>query len=146
MNDPEQWLAQYDEKLKQAAANAQKADKALREVGGTATSQDGEITVRVSASGATTGLILRPGVRDVEPEHLARQIMELTRQAQREASAQVVATMQEFMGDGPALDVVKSHLPEGFAGDGKDDPTNLDALRDTRADDDYFENPPEVVN
>ncbi|HVK20673.1 MAG TPA: YbaB/EbfC family nucleoid-associated protein [Actinokineospora sp.] len=144
--NPEQWLAQYDEKLKQAAASAQKADKALREVGGTATSQDGEITVRVSASGATTGLVLRPGVRDLEPEHLARQIMDLTRQAQREASAQVVATMQEFMGDGPALDVVKDHLPEGYAGDGKDDPVSLEALRDTRADDDYFENPPEVVN
>ncbi|CRK61348.1 hypothetical protein [Alloactinosynnema sp. L-07] len=144
--NPEQWLAQYDEKLKQAAASAQKADKALREVGGTATSQDGEITVRVSASGATTGLVLRPGVRDLEPEQLARQIMDLTRQAQREASAQVVATMQEFMGDGPALDVVKEHLPEGYAGDGEEDPANLELRRDTRADDDYFDNPPEVVN
>ena len=139
---PEEWFAQYDEKLKQAAASAQKADKALREVGGSATSADGEITVRVSASGATTDLVLRPGARDIEPEHLARQIMELTRQAQRQASAQVVATMQEFMGDGPALDVVKSAMPEGFTGDGRDDPATA---RDTRADDDYFENPPEVV-
>jgi DNA-binding protein YbaB len=144
--NPEQWLAQYDEKLKQAAAGAAKADKALREVGGSATSQDGEITVRVSASGATTGLVLRPGVRDIEPEHLARQILELTRQAQRAAGEQVVVAMQEFMGDGPALDVVKAHLPEGHTSDGVDEPMNLELKRDTRADDEYFDNPPEVVN
>lgn len=144
--NPEQWLAQYDEKLKQAAAGAAKADKALREVGGSATSQDGEITVRVNASGATTGLVLRPGVRDIEPEHLARQILELTRQAQRAAGEQVVVAMQEFMGDGPALDVVKAHLPEGHTSDGADEPVNLELKRDTRADDEYFDNPPEVVN
>ena len=143
---PEQWLAQYDEKLQAAAKSAQKADKALREVGGTATSPDGEITVRVSANGATTGLVLRPGVRDLEPEHLARTIMEVTRQAQRDAAAKVVDTMRELVGDGPALDVVKSHLPEGFRGDDADEPMTAVKHRDTRTDDEYFDNPPEVVN
>ncbi len=139
--DPEQWLAQYDDTLKNAAARAEKADKALREVGGSATSPDGEITVRVGANGATTGLVLRPGVRDLEPEQLARVILEVTRQAQRDASAKVVTAMAELLGDGAALDVVKSHQPEGFTGDGEDEPIN----RDTRPDDEYFENPPEVV-
>ncbi len=143
---PEQWLAQYDEKLQAAAKSAQKADKALREVGGAASSPDGEITVRVSANGATTGLVLRPGVRDLEPEQLARTIMEVTRQAQRDAAAKVVDTMRELVGDGPALDVVKSHLPEGFRGDGADEPMNVVKQRDTRSDDEYFDNPPEVVN
>ncbi|MFC5287001.1 YbaB/EbfC family nucleoid-associated protein [Actinokineospora guangxiensis] len=143
---PEQWLAQYDEKLQAAAKSAQKADQALREVGGAATSSDGEITVRVSANGATTGLVLRPGVRDLEPEQLARTIMEVTRQAQRDAAAKVVDTMRELVGDGPALDVVKSHLPEGFRGDGADEPMDLVKHRDKRSDDEYFDNPPEVVN
>ncbi|GAA4411450.1 YbaB/EbfC family nucleoid-associated protein [Actinokineospora soli] len=143
---PEQWLAQYDETLQAAARSAQKADQALREVGGSATSADGDITVRVSANGATTGLVLRPGAREVEPEHLARMIMEVTRQAQRDAAAKVVDTMRELVGDGPALDVVKSHLPEGFRGDGADEPMDLVKHRDTRSDEEYFENPPEVVN
>jgi DNA-binding protein YbaB len=143
---PEQWLAQYDEKLQAAAKSAQKADQALREVGGSANSSDGEITVRVSANGATTGLVLRPGVRDLEPEQLARTIMEVTRQAQRDAAAKVVDTMRELVGDGPALDVVKSHLPEGFRGDGADEPMDLVKHRDKRSDDEYFDNPPEVVN
>ncbi|MGX7825489.1 YbaB/EbfC family nucleoid-associated protein [Actinokineospora sp. 24-640] len=139
---PEQWLAQYDEKLQAAAKNAQKADKALREVGGTATSPDGEVTVRVSANGATTGLVLRPGVRDMEPEHLARVVMDVTRAAQRDAAAKVVDAMRELVGEGPALEVVKSHLPEGFAGDGAEEPVSPDK----RSDDEYFDNPPEVVN
>ncbi|MGW5054827.1 YbaB/EbfC family nucleoid-associated protein [Actinokineospora sp. NPDC004072] len=143
---PEQWLAQYDEKLQAVAKSAQKTDKALREVGGVATSPDGEITVRVSANGATTGLVLRPGAREIEPEQLARVIMEVTRQAQRDAAAKVVDTMRELVGEGPALEVVKSHLPEGFRGDGADEPMDLVKHRDTRTDDEYFDNPPEVVN
>ncbi|HEV2781702.1 MAG TPA: YbaB/EbfC family nucleoid-associated protein [Actinophytocola sp.] len=144
--DPQQWLLQYDEKLKAVAARAERADKALREVGGSATSPDGDITVRVSASGATTGLVLRPGVRDVEPEQLARMILETTRQAQRDAGAQVVEAMRELVGESEALEVVKSHLPEGYAGDGEDLAVGgPDLVPDTRPDDEYFENPPEVI-
>lgn len=143
--DPQEWFQQYDETLKAAAARAEQADKALREVGGAATSPDGGVTVRVSASGATTGLVLRPGVRDLDPEQLARVIMETTRQAQREAGAQVVDVMRELVGESEALEVVKSHLPEGFTGDGEDQKADPDLQPDTRPDDEYFENPPEVI-
>jgi DNA-binding protein YbaB len=144
--DPQEWLQQYDEKLQAAAAKAEQADKALREVSGSATSPDGDVTVRVSASGATTGLVLRPGVRELEPEQLARVILEVTRQAQRDVGAQVVAAMQDLVGDTPALEVVKSHLPEGYTGDVEDEPpVSLELRPDTRPDDEYFDNPPEVI-
>ncbi|OLF17763.1 YbaB/EbfC family nucleoid-associated protein [Actinophytocola xanthii] len=143
--DPEKWFAQYDEKLRDAATRAEKAEKALKTVGGSATSQDGEVTVRVNASGATTDLVLRPGVRDVEPEQLARVIMETTRQAQRDLGAKVVDVMTRFVGEGEALEAVKEHLPQGFAGDGTDEVFNLEAQRDRRTDDEYFDNPPEVI-
>jgi DNA-binding protein YbaB len=140
--DPAKWFAQYDEKLREAAAKAEKAEKALKTVGGSATSQDGEVTVRVNASGATTDLVLRPGVADLEPEQLARVILETTRQAQREVGSQVVDVMTKFVGEGAALDAVKEHLPMGYAGDGGD---KAQAPRDRRPDDEYFENPPEVI-
>jgi DNA-binding protein YbaB len=143
--DPQEWLQQYDDQLKAAAAKAERADKALREVGGSATSPDGDVTVRVSASGATTGLVLRPGVRDLEPDRLATVILEVTRQAQRDASAQVVEAMRGLVGDSEALEVVKSHLPEGYTGDGEDQADNPELRPDTRSDDEYFENPPEVI-
>ena len=144
--DPQEWLQQYDEKLQAAAAKAEQADKALREVSGSAMSPDGDVTVRVSASGATTGLVLRPGVRELEPDQLARVILEVTRQAQRDVGAQVVAAMQGLVGDTPALEVVKSHLPEGYTGDVEDEPAvSPELVPDTRPDDEYFDNPPEVI-
>jgi DNA-binding protein YbaB len=143
--DPDKWFAQYDEKLKAAAASADKAEKALRTVGGSATSQDGEVTVRVTASGALSDLVLRPGARDFEPEHLARVILETSRAAQRDVGQQVVDVMTQFVGEGAALEAVKEYLPEGYTGDGEDKPLDLVAHRDTRPDDEYFDSPPEVI-
>ncbi len=144
--DPDKWFAQYDEKLRDAAQKAEKAEKALKTVGGSATSKDGEVTVRVTASGALSDLVLRPGVRDLEPEHLARAILETSREAQRDVGAQVVDVMTEFVGEGAALEAVKEHLPEGYTGDGRDDADGTGKRpRGTRSDDEYFENPPEVV-
>jgi DNA-binding protein YbaB len=143
--DPQQWLLQYDEQLKEVAERAEQTDRALREVGGSATSPDGAVVVRVSASGATTDLVLRPGVRDMDPDRLARLIMDTTQEAQRDAGAKVVAAMQGLVGESEALEVVKSHLPQGYRGDGRDEPENPDAKPDARSDDDYFENPPEVI-
>lgn len=143
--DAQSWLQQFDDTLRAAAARAEQANKALRAVGGSATSPDGEVTVRVSASGATTDLVLRPGVRELELAQLARVIMETTRQAQRDVGAQVVEVMRQAVGDTAALDVVRAHLPQGYAGDGTDVPVSPDLLPDTRPDDEYFDNPPEVV-
>jgi DNA-binding protein YbaB len=143
--DPDKWFAQYDEKLRDAAQKAEKAEKALRTVGGSATSRDGEVTVRVTASGALNDLVLRPGARDIEPEQLARIILDTSREAQRDVGAQVVDVMTKFVGEGPALEAVKEHLPEGYAGDGKGDVYNIEKQRDKRSDDEYFENPPEVI-
>jgi DNA-binding protein YbaB len=138
--DPEQLIAQYDETLKQAAANAQRTEQALKEVGGVASSPDGDVTVRVNASGATTELVLRPGVRGMEPEQLARLIMRTTQQAQGDVSAKVVETMREFMGEGEGLEFVKSRLPEPA-------PVAEPPLgrQDVRPDDDYFDNPPDLI-
>src|SRR3954447_8479818 len=138
--DPQQWLLEYDEKLKEVAERAEQTDKALRSVGGSAVSPDENVVVRVSASGATTELVLRPGVRDMDPDRLARLILETTRAAQRDAGAQVVEAMRGLVGESEALDVVKNALPEGYRGDGRDEPVNPDLSPDTRTDDDYFEN------
>ncbi|TCO58200.1 YbaB/EbfC family nucleoid-associated protein [Actinocrispum wychmicini] len=136
----EQWIAQYDETLKQAAADAQATDLALRQVGGAATSPDGEVVVRVNASGATTDLVLRPGVRGLEPEQLARLILRTTQQAQADVGQKVVETMREFLGEGDALEFVKSQVP--VVPEPVEEPIGR---RDDRADDDYFDNPPDLI-
>ncbi|MEV8438450.1 YbaB/EbfC family nucleoid-associated protein [Actinosynnema sp. NPDC051121] len=145
--EPDQWLAQYGEKIEQAKRNAAQAESQLGGVGGSATSPDGLITVSVNASGALTDLILRPQLRGEDPERISGAIMTAVAQAQRAAAGKVVEIMTEFVGDSPALEFVKSKMPNGYSGDGTDavEPEPEIQRRDTRPDDDYFTNPPDVM-
>jgi DNA-binding protein YbaB len=145
--EPDQWLAQYGEKIEQAKRNAAQAETQLGSVGGSATSPDGLITVTVNASGALTDLILRPQLRGEDPERISGAIMTAVAQAQRAAAGRVVEIMTEFVGDSPALEFVKSKMPNGYSGDGTDaaEPEPEIQRRDTRPDDDYFTNPPDVM-
>lgn len=145
--EPDQWLAQYGEKIEQAKRNAAQAESQLGGVGGSATSPDGLITVSVNAAGALTDLILRPQLRGEDPERISGAIMTAVAQAQRAAAGKVVEIMTEFVGDSPALEFVKSKMPNGYSGDGTDavEPEPELQRRDTRPDDDYFTNPPDVM-
>lgn len=145
--EPDQWLAQYGEKIDQAKRNAAQAETQLGGVGGSATSPDGLITVTVNASGALTDLILRPQLRGEDPERISGAIMTAVAQAQRAAAGKVVEIMTEFVGDSPALEFVKAKMPNGYSGDGTDavEPEPEIQRRDTRPDDDYFTNPPDVM-
>jgi DNA-binding protein YbaB len=145
--EPDQWLAQYGQKIEAAERNAEQAQAQLGEVGGSATSPDGLITVSVNASGALTNLILRPGLRGEDPERISGAIMTAVAQAQRTAAGQVVQIMTDFVGDGPALDFVKANMPNGYSGDEPEpaEPESELERRDTRPDDEYFTNPPDVM-
>lgn len=145
--EPDQWLAQYGEKIEQAKRNAAQAESQLGGVGGSATSPDGLITVSVNAAGALTDLILRPQLRGEDPERISGAIMTAVAQAQRAAAGKVVEIMTEFVGESPALEFVKSKMPNGYSGDDADavEPEPELQRRDTRPDDDYFTNPPDVM-
>lgn len=131
--DAEQWLAQYDKRLAEVAARAQEASARLRRVGGTATSPRGEVAVRVGASGVLEDLTLTPAARTLESHELARLIVDTTRKARHAASARVARVATRYLGEGPALEVIKQHLPAGLP------------AADDRDDDEYFANPPEIT-
>src|SRR5690606_19252568 len=118
---PDDLIAQYNSKLQQLKENVSQAQEKLAEVGATATSRDGQITVRVNSSGVLEDISFGRGFQHPQPERLAATIMETVRQAQREAAGQMVGIMQEFIGEGAALDFVKNNLPHGYAGDGTDE-------------------------
>lgn len=132
--DPEQWLAEYDKRLNEIAARAKEASEQVRQVGGTATSPRGEVTVTVSAAGTLEDLTLTPAARGLESDELARLILDTTKAARHAVGAQIAGITTEFFGEGPALDVIKQHLPAG-----------VPVIR-YRTDDDYFANPPEITN
>jgi DNA-binding protein YbaB len=131
--DPQQWLAQYDKRLTEVATRAKEAGARLRQVGGTAASPRGEVEVRVSGSGTLEDLTLTPAARTLESDELARLILDTTRKARRAVGAQVAGISTEYFGEGPALEVIKQHLPAG-----------VPAIKNPD-DDDYFANPPEIT-
>jgi DNA-binding protein YbaB len=144
---PDQWLAQYDQKIAAAKQKSEQATSQLGEVGGSAESPDGLIKVTVNASGALTALDIKQGARGMDPDEIASAILTAATQAQRAASGRVVEIMTEFVGESPALDFVKEQMPHGYSGDGTDEeePESELKRRDTRPDDDYFTNPPDVM-
>lgn len=109
--DPAQWLADYEKTLARTAADARAASECLQEVGGRAASPRGEVEVTVSASGALEDLTLTPAARALEVDALAQLIMNTVRQAHRMVGNQVVQIMTEYLGEGPALDMVIENLP-----------------------------------
>jgi YbaB/EbfC DNA-binding family len=131
--DPEQWLAHYDKRLTEVATRAKEAGARLRQVGGTATSPRGEVEVRVGAGGALEDLTLTPAARTLESDELARLILDTTRKARHAVGAQIAGISTEYFGEGPALEVIKQHLPAG-----------VPVIKE-RDDDDYFANPPEIT-
>ena len=145
--DPDQWLAQYGAKIEQAKQQAEQAVGQLGGVGGSASSPDGLITVSVNATGVLTDLRIKPEARGMDPSEIASAILAASTKAQREASGQVVQIMGEFVGESPALDFVKAQMPNGYAGDGTDEEEPKSELerKDTRPDDEYFTNPPDVM-
>lgn len=135
--DPAKWLADYEKTVARAAANARATEETLSQLGGTATSPRGEVSLAVNASGALTDLKLTPAARALEAEQLAQLILTTAQQAQRAVGEHVVEVMSDYLGDGPALEFVKQNLPPAAE-------TGAPAA-DTRADDDYFSDLPEIV-
>jgi DNA-binding protein YbaB len=138
--DPAQWLADYDRTLATASENARVASENLARVGGTASSPRGEVAVRVGPSGALEDLSLTPSARALEADQLARLILATARQAHRAVGEQVVEIMTEYVGEGPALDVVRQNLPYAEVS------ANGGLRHDDREDDQYFASPPEITS
>jgi len=145
--DPDQWLKQYGAKIEQAKQQAEQAVDQLGGVGGSASSPDGLITVTVNATGVLTDLQIKPEARGMDPSEIATAVLTASTKAQREASGRVVQIMGDFVGESAALDFVKQQMPNGYAGDGTDEEEPKSELerKDTRPDDEYFTNPPDVM-
>nr|WP_218889336.1 YbaB/EbfC family nucleoid-associated protein [Saccharopolyspora hordei] len=131
-------MADYDERLARAAADAKAANESLRQMSATVTSPRGEITVQVGPSGAMEDIRLTPAARAMEAEKLAQLILTTSQEAQRKVGAQVVEIMTEYVGEGPALDFVRANMPpaagvEPGARSGGDE------------DDDFFDGPVVIV-
>ncbi|NKE59554.1 YbaB/EbfC family nucleoid-associated protein [Lentzea sp. PSKA42] len=109
--DPAQWLADYQERLERVAYSARSASASLAEVGASATSPRGEVTVTVNAGGVLGDVALTPAARKLDVDTLAL-IVSTAREAQRLAGARMTEVMASYLGESDALHQITSHLPE----------------------------------
>jgi hypothetical protein len=133
--DPAEWLANYDRKLARIAANAKVAEQNLKEIGGAATSPRGEVEVRVGPSGSLEDIRLTAAARSMEADRLAALILQTARKAQRAVGLRAVEIMTDYVGEGPATDMVRQNVPPA---------PQENRGADTRSDDEYFSGAPEV--
>lgn len=136
----EQWLADYQRELADAAEGAARANARLREVGGHAIAPRGEVEAWVSVSGALERLRLTAHARALEPDVLADLIVATAKAAQRSAARQITEIMTDFIGPSAALDMVKAHLP----GEADAVPAGVRRPRRSTVDDEEYFDMPEV--
>jgi DNA-binding protein YbaB len=111
--DPAQWLADYRDRLERVAYSARAASASLREVGASASSPRGEVTMTVNAAGGLEHVALTPAARKLEADVLAALIVTTSREAQRLASTRMAEVMAGYLGEGDALAEITQHLPAG---------------------------------
>ncbi|WP_197319921.1 YbaB/EbfC family nucleoid-associated protein [Saccharomonospora sp. NB11] len=109
--DAAAWLADYRGRLERIAEGARQASETVAQIGATATSPRGEVTVSVNAGGALQGVKLTPMARKLEAEALADLIVRTAQEAQRQAGARMAEVMSDYLGDSPALAQITQHLP-----------------------------------
>ncbi|EHK87223.1 YbaB/EbfC family nucleoid-associated protein [Saccharomonospora azurea] len=109
--DATEWLADYRSRLDRIAQGARQASESVRDIGATASSPRGEVTVSVNAGGALQGVTLTPMARRLEADALAELIVTTAREAQRLAGARMAEVMEDYLGDSPALARITQHLP-----------------------------------
>ena len=110
--DSNQVIASYQQEVAEIAARAEEAKERIKNLTGTATSPDGAVTVTVSGAGALKDVSFGGAADRVPRAQLAGAIMAAARQAQAQASQQILAIMEPLVGeDSDAMRFVREQIP-----------------------------------
>jgi DNA-binding protein YbaB len=110
--DPKQIVDSYTQDVTSLAARAAEARERIRHLAGTASSQDGAVTVTVNGGGALSSLSFGPAADHVPRSRLADLVMATARRAQAQASQQIIAIMTPLVGeDSDAMRFVEEQIP-----------------------------------
>lgn len=112
MKTPEEWMRDFEAKIADAQAKAAAVQEGLAQAGGSASSNDGAITVSVAPNGALTGLTLTEAAMRKAPGQLSGEILEIARKAQRGAAVKVAEAFGAIEGTGSeTYRVITEYLP-----------------------------------
>jgi DNA-binding protein YbaB len=126
---PDEWLASFEATVADVQRKAAAFKENLETAGATEQSPDGSVRVTVAPDGALIGLSIADSAMRRSGAELATQIMDLARQAQRAAAANVAASFAPLTGAPPppppaALPQPRPATARGRATDDDDDFSN----------------------
>lgn len=102
--DPDQLLANYQSKLRDAEAKSQRINEAIEGLQITERSGDREVSVTVNSSGNLVDLSFGTGIRNRNPKGLAQEVLDCVNRAQARASEQLREAVQPEIGDSAPFD------------------------------------------
>jgi hypothetical protein len=105
-------MRDFEAKIADAQAKAAAVQEGLTQAGGSASSNDGTITVSVAPNGALTGLELTADAMRKSHAQLSGEILEIARKAQRGAAVKVAETFGAVQGEGSeTYRMITEYLP-----------------------------------
>jgi DNA-binding protein YbaB len=109
---PEEWMRDFESKIADAQAKAAAVQEGLASAGGSASSDDGAVTVVVAPNGALTDLRLTDAAMRKTAAQLSAEVVEVARKAQRGAAVKVAETFSAVNGtDSETYRVITEYLP-----------------------------------
>ncbi|MFJ8964392.1 YbaB/EbfC family nucleoid-associated protein [Lentzea sp. NPDC102401] len=112
MTDPNQLIEDYEQRTAALLEQAEEAKSQIANLTGAATSQDGAVTVSVSAGGALLSLSFGAKADDLPKDRLAALVMSTAKRAQAQAVGQIATIMAPLIGDNSeAMQFVQSQIP-----------------------------------
>lgn len=97
--DPNRVLSDYEKRMAALLEKAEEAKTQIRELTGSATSQDGAVTMTVSAAGALVDLSFGAEAEGMPRARLAALVMATARRAQAQATHRITEIMAPIIGD-----------------------------------------------
>lgn len=111
MNNTEELLAGYRDRLAQLSARTARAKEDLARAEATVTSPDGVVTVTVNPAGTLLGLVLSDRTANLSRTDLAAAIMSTARVAQNRAARQAAEAIGPLVGEhSEAMQMVRDRL------------------------------------
>ncbi|GLZ32830.1 hypothetical protein Lesp02_50180 [Lentzea sp. NBRC 105346] len=112
MTNPHKLLDDYEKRTTALLERAEEAKAKIAELTGTATSQDGAVTVTVSAGGALLNLSFGSKADGMPKERLAALVMTTAKRAQAQAVGQIATIMAPVVGENSdAMRFVQEQIP-----------------------------------
>ena len=131
MGQPDRFLADYQQRVSEVAARAEAARARMAEIHGTATSDDGAVTLSVNVQGGLESLRFGPAATSMNLDVLAATIVATSRKARVRAAQAAADALEPLLGaDSAAMAEVRARIPTEAPSDGADGRPERDGLNE----------------